>query len=340
MMFSWTTCWISGMIFLVGMPPSIDYRQQLSDSLKQACLTIQDDLNSAEFSGPFKRRGESLASDMGSLATEFRADRIYDQAETFIRKAIPALTLLRVSSPERAKASREEVSEAAKKARVYIDKVFKDFLRRDKERVPAAISALTESLLNQARVYPSTGNALKVQNAISGQFYLQAGYARLELAETLQKITGEFRSFPKLKPDLGKKIQTFENEVLVAYDQGQLAIDKHNEFIQLNAAIKECRELHRDGQQRAVLFQLCKGKSLLAEIQYAVEPPPTLAASKARMSRFTARLAGAKSDHSVGEFFLQRAQSLAETEEPSPSKVAAQLDAFDFYFQHIQGDAP
>ena len=174
---------------------------------------------------------------------------------------------------------------------------------------PAALRALAEASLPQVKIYVDA--SLEYGRNTTPQFglyYLGAAQAQrdfvtfartLHVASTLK--TPAVRS-------LAAELDTLEGELLSGY-RPPLSIERHAEFIQASAALKEAREFDAAGLYHAALLRYLQSVQRTAVLRAA--DAHDAAALGAALEEWAARLTAGGVDHTIGRLFIERAQAAA-----------------------------
>jgi hypothetical protein len=191
---------------------------------------------------------------------------------------------------------------------------------------PAAVRALGEAALPQVRTYYDASLEYG-RNTMpeTGLFYVGSAEAQRQLVALCRRLSapaGQAPAFRSLDADL----DAFEAELLAAY-KPPASIEKHPDFIAASSALKEARELNAAGLYRGALLRYLQG-TLRAAPFLPEHPVLTPDEVRARLARFEARLAGSKTDHSIGRIFLESAQGdLAGAPSSVPPQAVAIVES-------------
>jgi hypothetical protein len=201
---------------------------------------------------------------------------------------------------------------------------------------PAAVRALGEAALPQVRAYYEASleygrNTMPDQ----GLYYLGAAQAQKELAAFCRTLSAPTpRRAPPVRP-LHAELDALEAEMLAAY-RPPASIDQHRQFIVASSTLKEARELDAAGLRYGALLRYLQAVQQLAPLRRAPAAPDAGALAR-RLRELEARLSAGGVDHSVGQLFLEIAQSEAGS---SPEVAAAIVDdVLPRYFAAL-GPAP
>ena len=206
---------------------------------------------------------------------------------------------------------------------------------------PAFVRALAELSTSQAREsYAASLEYGRNTEPQYGLYYLGAAQAHrkfLDVARALPSSTA-LRA-PALRA-LKAEIDALQGDLLAAY-QPPAAIERHSEFIVASAALKEARELDAAGRRHAALLRYLQAAQRVAALR-AGTASANAAELKRRLEESAARF-DSGADHSVGRFFIERAQSaLGSSTTPAGESVAAAIvaDVLPRYFAALDPPRP
>lgn len=207
---------------------------------------------------------------------------------------------------------------------------------------PAAVRAFAEAALPQVRVfYDASLEYGRNTMPESGLFYLGSARAQREFADFCRKLsTPSPLPAPKLRP-LTVELDRLEGALLSAY-RPPASIDRHSEFIGSSAALKEAREIDRDGLRYGALLKYLQAVLRAAPLTPTSKPLDGPALTE-RLRDFDTRLSAEGVDHSIGRIFLETAQAdLASPASGSSPTTAAAIAAgvLPRYFAALEPAAP
>ena len=190
---------------------------------------------------------------------------------------------------------------------------------------PAFVRALAELSTSQAReAYAASLEYGRNTEPQYGLYYLGAAQAHRKFVDVARALpAGPSLRAPAVR-GLSAEIDALQGDLLAAY-QPPAAIDRHSEFIVASAALKEARELDAAGRHHAALLRYLQAAQRVAALRPAAS---TNAADVKRRLEETTRRFGTDVDHSIGRFFIERAQSaLASSPAAAGDQVAAAIVA-------------
>jgi len=174
---------------------------------------------------------------------------------------------------------------------------------------PAALRAVAEASWVESRaLYEASKPYAAATQVQYGLYYLGRSRGNAEyslfclgLNLTSAKPAPTYRS-------LAPEIEVLQNRVIAAY-QPPASIDHHQEFIQLNAAIKTAKELDAAKLYFGSLYKYLDAVRMLALLD--AKTPDTQSASELADEASSLRkdFAAATVDDSIGEIFVQRADA-------------------------------
>jgi hypothetical protein len=203
---------------------------------------------------------------------------------------------------------------------------------------PAAVRALAEAALSQARVYYDAsleyGRNTEPQH---GLFYLGAAQAQREFAAFCRTLPAPAPlGAPTLRP-IDAEITALEDELLALY-RPPASVDQHPQFIAASATLKEARELDQAGLRYGALLRYLQGVLRIA----ALRPAPAAleaGAFASRLAELDARLAADARDHSLGRLLLEAASAesaAGAANQASANAAAIAADALPRYFAALE----
>jgi len=201
---------------------------------------------------------------------------------------------------------------------------------------PAAVRALAEAALLQVRAfYDASLEYGRSTEAQYGLFYLGQAQAQRDFVSLCRKFSeASFGHAPPLR-NLSEELDALEGEVLDAY-RPPASIDKHSEFIAVNALIKEARELNTGCFWNGAALRYLQAVQRFAPLRPGATPLEGPALTQ-RLQSFDKRLASAEIDHSLGRMFLEAAQSAAAAPAPNaPPAWPIATDVLPRYFAALE----
>jgi hypothetical protein len=205
---------------------------------------------------------------------------------------------------------------------------------------PALVRALGETALMQVRVYYDASLEYG-RNTMpdAGLYYLGAAQAQRDLAALCRRMGAPSRLEAPAVRSLSPELDALERDLLAAY-RPPASLDRHREFIQASATLKEAREQEAAGLRYGALLKYLQAVQRFAPLRPGASVPDaaTLAAG---VDAFAARL-DPRVDHSLGLYFVEAARAdLARATEKAPPAIAAAVvaDVAPRYFAAL-GPAP
>lgn len=189
---------------------------------------------------------------------------------------------------------------------------------------PALARALAELSISQAReFYAASLEYGRNTEPQYGFFYLGAAQAQRNFLGILRALPAP-RALrePQLR-GLRPEIDALQADLLAAY-RPPASIDRHSEFIVASSALKEAREQDAAGHRHAALLRYLQAAQRTAMLRAPVLGDATLV--QRRLDESAARLATG-TDHTIGRFFIERAQSSLASTTGSVDAAAAALAA-------------
>ena len=206
---------------------------------------------------------------------------------------------------------------------------------------PAAARAMAEAALPQVKgYYDSSLEYGRNTMASIGLFYIGTAKAQRDFADFCRSLPAS--GGPPAPPlrALGPELDRLEKSLLDAYHP-PASIDHHSEFIGASATLNEARQLDAAGLRYGALHRYLQAEMRALPL---VPGPARLddAAIRGRLKDFAARLSSGGVDHSIGQLWLETAQSdLAAAGDKVPDSAAAIAgDILPRYFQALTPAAP
>ncbi len=191
-------------------------------------------------------------------------------------------------------------------------------LRTRPTSLPAAVEAIAAS--NAARAPATWRASLPYSNDAglsAGLYYLGEAQAFAAFAAFCRSLPfGRHGATPSFKP-MAAEITALESEAATLY--GQVPADTKPRFIRVSVGLKIARTLDEHKDYGAALYQYLVAKYRAGAAVAPDTPPGDV---KARLGSARSKLT-AGIDHSIGELFLQRAEYLLESKDPSAARSAA-----------------
>jgi len=205
--------------------------------------------------------------------------------------------------------------------------------------LPAAVRGLAEAALPQVREYYQASLDYGHSTAPgAGLYYLGNAEAQRDLVAFYRTLAASpSKTAPPLR-SIGPEIDALQTEMLAAY-RPPLSIDNHSEFIVASSTLKEARELDAAGLRFGALLRYLQAAQRFAALRPAA---PALASDQLakELHDFAARLSAGKVDHSLGQLFLEEAESEAARATPGSASVTAARIANDVLPRYFAALAP
>jgi hypothetical protein len=168
-----------------------------------------------------------------------------------------------------------------------------------------------------------------------GLYYLGSAHAAAELASFCAGIDDEpkgasprFRPLAEVEADLSRR-------TVAAYGSGDASTVHHQNFIRLDSALKEARQLIADQRDFGAALSLLEAKLRLGLVQ---SPGGAVATPDPDRAPYRARLLDPGFDHSLAMSLWERALDRAASSEEQERREAAVLleEVIPFYFQLLE----
>jgi hypothetical protein len=205
---------------------------------------------------------------------------------------------------------------------------------------PALNRALAELSASQAReFYHASLEYGRNTEPQFGLYYLGAAQAQRRFLDIAHALPAKSVSRPPQFRTLAGEIDALQADLLRAY-RPPASIDRHPEFIVASSALKEAREQDAAGHRFAAMLRYLQAAQRTAMLEQATSVD--MAGVKRRLEEATARLAAKGTDHTIGQFFVERANSaLATPGAPGEATAAAiALDVLPRYWAALEPARP
>ncbi len=177
---------------------------------------------------------------------------------------------------------------------------------------PAAVRALTESALGKTLPLLEASRAYaRVTSPGAGVFYLGQAQAGLDLATFCFDLPTPRSGDAAPRRSLLPEITALQSQTDALF-QPPRSIDRHPDFIRLNATLKLAGELDAARLYGGAAYQLLDATQQLAVLEAPAAAAGAAAASDAagdKLAGWRKRLTGERRDTSLGQLFLERAES-------------------------------
>ncbi len=200
--------------------------------------------------------------------------------------------------------------------------------------VPAAARALGEAASAQARgYYQATLDYAHNTMPDQGFYYLGSAEGQRAAAAFCRTLaTPASLQAPALR-SIRPELRSLEADMLAVY-RPPLSIDRHGEFIVASSTMKEARELDAAGLHHGALLRYLQAAQLFAPLRQPAAPALAGDALAAKLREHATRLSAGGIDNSLGQLFLEMAQSDAA----SAPVIAA--DVLPRYFAALEPAPP
>lgn len=189
---------------------------------------------------------------------------------------------------------------------------------------PAALRAIAEASWVETRALLEASRPYAAATQIQyGLYYLGRSQGNADYAFFCQGLNLKSQKPAPRYRSLAPEIEVLQSRVIAVY-QPPASIDHHAEFIQINAAIKTAKELDAAQLYFGSLYKYLEGVRLFAMLDAKSPEPADASKFAADSAEFRKTLADAEADASIGEIFLERAESAIagfNIDKSDPSKL-------------------
>lgn len=192
------------------------------------------------------------------------------------------------------------------------------------ERSPAAVRAIAELASGQIPILIEASRAYAtVTDANSGFYYIGQAQADAEEATFLSSLPLKSQK-PYPYRSILPQLQELQSRIIAAF-QPPRSIDKHPDFIRLNSTLKRAFELDSAKLYAGAMHQYLSAVQQLAVMESS--PESGRAELKKKIEDLASEFAVSKTDFSIAELFIQRAQAALSAAEPTADnwKTAAAI---------------
>ena len=199
----------------------------------------------------------------------------------------------------------------------------------------AAIRALAETA--RGRIGPLMSGSRGFASATGpgdGLFYMGGARGEADFAKFCASLNFPRTGQPPRARSMLPELQILQEKANAAFVPPR-SIEQHPRFIALNSTLKTARELDASKSYYGALYQYVEAVRIFALIDSAELDAAGQAALKTRAAAVRAQFRAAREDHSIGEIFLERAESLvvnAKTADEWRSAFAIVNTAIPAYF--------
>lgn len=176
------------------------------------------------------------------------------------------------------------------------------------DNAPAAARALAESSLGTTRpLYEGSREYAAATAPLYGLFYLGQAQGALDYAQFVRKLRFPEMYAPFAARSIAVEIDRLEQQVEKAY-QPPLSIERHRDFIVLNAWIKRAGELDQGKLYYGAMHAYLEAVRSLGEMLVAAPTGDDLARLKQTAEEFEKQASQPGTDHSIARMFVELAQ--------------------------------
>lgn len=205
------------------------------------------------------------------------------------------------------------------------------------DRAPAVARALGEAARAQGRGYHQAsldyGHATMPDQ---GFYYLGNAEGQRAVAAFCRTLTAPAGLRAPALRSIRPELRSLEAEMLAVY-RPPLSVDRHGEFIVASSTLKEARELDAAGLHHGALLRYLQAAQLFAPLRQPAAPALAGEALTRKLQEHAERLSAGGVDHSLGQLFLEMAQSDAAS---APGLAADVLPRYFAALEPARPEAP
>jgi len=177
------------------------------------------------------------------------------------------------------------------------------------DRKSSAVRAIAEVMQGQTRpLFEASLPYAKATQIQAGLYYLGRSQGSVDYAFFCQRLNLSINKNATPARSLAPELEVLQARVLAAY-QPPVSIAHHSEFIQINSQLKAAKELDAAHLYYGSLYKYLDAIRLLAMLDAKTPEAGDAAKLAADAATFRKTFAASSIDQSIGEIFLERAES-------------------------------
>jgi hypothetical protein len=202
---------------------------------------------------------------------------------------------------------------------------------------PAAVLGLAQTLRYQSHPFYDSSRLYGLNTTFGdGLVYMGLASSGIDYALFCRELTFPAGKTPPRVPSLAAEITRLEALVIQGY---QAAEDKdRRRYLELNASLKLAGELDRQGWREGALYKVLGAVRELGLLGARPDAAPSVEALRERAAQASARLSSGTVDHSIGQLFLEMAETALEAEPSKTAEAAVVLDTVLPHYFELLGD--
>lgn len=332
--------WLAGLLLVACGSPGASGPQAVADTDPLREWVVAETERLGESTGALGDDGDRVASELAAIAADAEAGRaLYAASQlTSPRQRIEA----RLYRRDRLSAVTDLDSLEAEAGELTgeLERI-ENLLDAELSKRPAAFRGLADEARVHAHAYHGAAVAYgRVASLASGLYYLGAARSLLGTAADLAALPVQAPQGdgpgPPSAATFEAELAELDRRAIAAYRAPGAEIDRHADFIALNAEIKEARDLLAAGRVDGALLATLDARRQLEEI-LADGTGPEPGELRRRAAGFRDRCRAADWDASVGRLLIETAEDALAADAPRPEAVrrarAVLLHVMPRYFE-------
>ncbi|MEA2690801.1 MAG: hypothetical protein QOJ16_188 [Acidobacteriota bacterium] len=175
---------------------------------------------------------------------------------------------------------------------------------------PAAIRAVAETAEGRARVLLDASRAYAgVTSVGAGFYYIGEAKAAAESASYCSTLHAYRQAAPLPLRPIAPELRQLQERTVAAFKPPR-SIERHGDFISLNATLKLAGELDAAKLYAGALYQYLDAVQQFKRLDFPVPDPARQSALRGNLAALHTRLANSKQDDSIAELFLERTEGI------------------------------
>ncbi len=209
------------------------------------------------------------------------------------------------------------VETEVKKARVDLAAFVQQYGRRGSGNAPSVIRALSEKAAGEAANLIEGGRGFALINDASDHandlssalYYVGRAEAQLEVAAFYATLHLPRTSAPILLHSISPEMQRLKERTMAAF-QPPRSVERHAEFIRLNATLKLAGELDAAERYAGALYQYLVAVQQFGKLDAVAPDTAKQSELKRTLGKMRRELNASRQDSSIALLFLERAEAL------------------------------
>jgi hypothetical protein len=294
--------------------------QGAPDKIKAEIEYLRKSLAAKPESDPkWKDARPEIGAALEQAADDVRGGRLYVSLEALSDALVSFRGFERATKKTEEQLSKEGlpgVEAVAKKARVDLAAFVQQHGRESSGNTPSVIRALSEKSEGEAAnlieggwgfaVINDTGD--RADDLSSALYYLGRAEAQLELAAFYETLHLPRNRAPILLHSVSPELQSLQQRTTAAF-QPPRSVERHADFIHLNATLKLAGELDAAERYAGALYQYLVAVEQFGKLDAVAPDAAKQSELKRALGKMRRELSASKQDSSIALLFLERAEA-------------------------------